>query len=83
MPRRYIHSTTMVGSSVDSDADELRELVKVAAERGIMAQSFEDELAARTGFENPVRRWFQVGEAPNGLVRRIILSNAKDLIASR
>ena len=83
MPRRYIHSTTMIGSSVASDATELRELGKIAAERGIKPKTFEDELAARTGFEDSVRNWFQVGEAPNGLVRRIILSNAKDLIATR
>ncbi len=82
MSRRYIHATTLPGSSSANDAVELRRLLKHAANIGMTAQDMEDELAMRTGFGDAVRNWFQENQTPNGMVRKIILNSAKAIVGS-
>lgn len=82
MPRRYIHSTTIGGATGDADAVELRVLVERTVSLGMSAQHLEDELARRTGFEDAVRKWFRLKETPNGMVRKIILNCAKQIVSS-
>ena len=50
MPRQYIHSTTIAGSTIKGDTDELLALAERAAGFGMSAQNMEDELARLTGF---------------------------------
>ena len=82
MPRRYIHSTAMSGATGATDTARLRDLVTRAARLGMTPQEFKEDLAVRTGFGDAVRSWFREEVAPNGLIRRIILNNAEDLVGS-
>jgi hypothetical protein len=45
-------------------------------------QVLTDELAAQTGFGDIVRDWVRGTSIPNGLVRRITLNNAKQMVSS-
>lgn len=80
MTRRYIHSTSIAGETGAADTNKLRALLDRASSSGMTAREFEDELARLTGFEDVVRAWFQLEETPNGLIRKVILSCAKQIV---
>ena len=71
------------GSTEETDRIELRILLEESIALGMTAAALEDELATRTGFEDAVRGWMNSKQTPNGLVRRIILNNAKQLVRDR
>ena len=68
---------TIPGSSIEADTAVLRNLLERAASIDMTVQAMEDELATRTGFDDAVRNWVSGTLMPNGLVRKIILSNAQ------
>lgn len=80
MARTYTHRTEIDGASMKADVAELQRLVDRAIASGMTRPSFEDTLAQRTGFEHAVRTWLGFGQMPNGLARRIILNNARQLV---
>ena len=82
MSRRYIHPTTLPGSSSAIDTVELRRLLEHAANIGMTAQDMEDALATRTGFGDAVHNWVQQIQTPNGMVRKIILNSAKAIVGA-
>ena len=83
MPRRYVHSTTIPGSSIDLDTKELSELLDRASSVNMTVQSMRDELAESSGFDKAARNWIMGRDIPNGLVRKIILSNARALLKEK
>lgn len=82
VPRRYVHSTNVIGATAAADMRELRALVESAAFLGMTECDLEEELAKRTGFEGAVRSWFRRRETPNGLVRKVILNCAQQIVGT-
>ena len=82
MARTYTHGMSFPGATGETDTDELRRLMKRAADLGVSARSMEEALCVKTGFDEAVRSWIQETQIPNGVVRRIILNGAREIVGS-
>jgi hypothetical protein len=83
MPRTYLHPMSLPGASPKSDTEQLGGLVEQAVRLGMNKQAFEDALCQRTGFERSVRGWFGGADIPNGMMRRILLNAAREIVDQR
>lgn len=78
--RRYFHPTEASGMSGGEDTTSLAKLVEEAACIGMTPQELENQLKHDSGFAEPVAAWIQERQVPNGMVRKIILTNAERII---
>lgn len=82
MARTYTHVMSFHGATGETDTEELRRLMRHAADLGLSARSMEEALCVKTGFEEAVRTWIHETRTPNGVVRRIILNGAREIVGS-
>ncbi len=78
--RSRFHSTNVKGITGAADVTSLKALVEEAACIGMTSQALEVELSKRTGFKEAVSLWIREEKTPNGLVRKIILTNAEAIL---
>ncbi len=81
--RRFFHPTSVPGQTGPEDTTALSDLIEQAACIGMTPQQLEDELISCSGFAEPVANWVREQKVPNGMVRKIILTNAEMIIRER
>ena len=81
--RSRFHSTNVKGiTGADGPKDEasLHDLVEEAACIDMTPQELEAELSRRSGLGESISLWIREKRVPSGMVRKIILTNAEDII---
>ncbi|MCA9367957.1 hypothetical protein KC887_06895 [Candidatus Kaiserbacteria bacterium] len=81
--RPKYYSLNVAGITSGEDADRLSELVARAEDIGMDVVSLEAEICARTKMPEPVKMWIRDEQVPNGLVRKIILTNVEEILKER
>ncbi len=81
--QRSMHSTNIGRATGPSDTEIFAEFIEHAAELGMTPQELETEISVRSGFAEHVSNWIQEKTIPNGLARKIILTNVEILLKER
>ncbi len=81
--RRFFHPMEIPGKNSATDSTTLSQFVEQAACIDMTPQELEAELVKRSGFAESVQGWLQEKRVPNGMIRKIILTNAEMIIRER
>lgn len=72
-----------IGSTSRQDADKLSDLTNQAKDTGMSSDEMEEELCRRTKMPDVVRKWIHQLFIPNGMARKIILTNVEALLKEK
>lgn len=78
--RKYFHPTEYIGARSGDDTMSFFDFIEEAARIGMTPQQLETEIASRCGFPEAVSSWIREEKIPNGMVRKIILTNAEIVV---
>ncbi len=81
--RRPTYYSLEIGTTGRHDTDKLSDLVAQAKDIGLSPNEMEQELCRRTKMLEPVRGWIAGRFVPNGLARKIILTNVEQILTER